>query len=183
MVINGGGFDLANGIAVDVFCACVGGKLPTLFLNPGNPELKSNSITFTLPAAAPTGPGSIVVSNAGSGHSYAAKSDAVSVPIGARILVTNVTQVGSTLTVDGAGFSSLTVINFFNAQKGGVVNLGGLTAAGTAKIPIKLISSTRFTFSKPSGAVAGPAFVQALNPPFVPFTSSGNDPCGAFTLK
>jgi len=25
--------------------------------------------------------------------------------------------------------------------------------------------------------------VQALNPPFVPFTSSGNDPGGAFTLK
>ncbi len=133
MVINGSGFDVKNGVAVDVFCACVGGKLPTMFLNTGNPNLKSNSITFTLPASTPTGPGSIVVSNAGSGHTYAAKSDAVSVPIGARIIVTNVTQSASTLTVDGAGFSSLTVINFFNAQKGGVVNLGGLTAAGAAE--------------------------------------------------
>ncbi len=104
-------------------------------------------------------------------------------PIGARILVTNVTQAGTTLTVDGTGFSTLTVINFFNTQKGGTVNLGGLTAAGAAKIPIHLISSTRFTFTKPAGAVAGQSFVQALNPPFVPFTSSGNDPCGAFPLK
>ena len=31
-----------------------------------------------LPASTPTGPGSIVVSNAGSGHTYAAKSDTVS---------------------------------------------------------------------------------------------------------
>jgi hypothetical protein len=170
-------------VAVDVFCACAGGKLPTIFLNTGNPSLKSNSVTFLLPAVTPTGPGSIEVSNAGVSHAYATKSAAVSVPIGARILVTKVTQVGTTLMVDGAGFSNLTVINFFNAQKGGVVNLGGLTAAGAAKIPIHLVSSTRFTFTKPVGAAAGAAFVQALNPPFVPFTSSGNDPCGAFTLK
>ncbi len=70
VVINGSGFDVKNGVAVDVFCACPGGKLPTMFLNTGNPSLKSNSITFTLPASTPTGPGSIEVSNAGSGHSY-----------------------------------------------------------------------------------------------------------------
>src|SRR5208337_648798 len=156
VVINGGGFDLKNGVAVDVFCACSGGKLTTMFLNPGNPNLKSNSITFTLPASAPTGPGSIQVSNAGSGHAYTTKSAAVSVPIGARMLVTNVTQTASTLTVDGTGFSTLTVINFFNTQKGATKNLGGLTAAGAPKIPIKLIASTRFTFTKPAGAVGGP---------------------------
>jgi hypothetical protein len=183
VIISGTGFDVANGVAVDVFCACKGGKLPTMFLNTGNPNLKSTSITFTLPASTPTGPGSIEVSNAGSGHAYTTKSSAVSVPIGARILVTKVTQSGSLLTVDGTGFSTLTVINFFNSQKGGTVNLGGLTAAGAAKIPIKLISSTRFTITEPKGAMPGPSFVQALNPPFVPFTSSGNDPCGAFPLK
>ena len=75
------------------------------------------------------------------------------------------------------------MINFFNSQKGATVNLGGLTAAGAAKIPIKLINSTRFTFTEPKGATPGPAFVQALNPPFVPFISRSNDPCGAFTLK
>jgi hypothetical protein len=108
------------------------------------------------------------------------------VPIGARIIVTKVTQIGSTLIVDGAGFSTFkpfTVINFFNSQKGGAVNLGGLKPNGSPKIPLTPVSSTRFTFTVPAGAVPGPSFVQALNPPFVPFTSSSNDPCGAFLLK
>jgi hypothetical protein len=74
------------------------------------------------------------------------------------------------------------VINFFNAQPGGVVNLGGLGAGGAARIPLTLVNETRFTFTLPSGAVAGPAYVQVLNPPFNPFASSGNDPDGAFTI-
>jgi hypothetical protein len=48
------------------------------------------------------------------------------VPIGAQIMISNVMQNGQTITVDGAGFSTLTVINLFNAQNGGVVNLGGI---------------------------------------------------------
>ena len=76
------------------------------------------------------------------------------------------------------------MINFFNKQGAIVVNLGGLKPGGTPKIPLTFSggSSTSFKFTKPAGAVAGPAYVQALNPPFVPFTSSGNDPGGAFTL-
>ena len=31
VVINGTGFDTVHGAAVDVFCACPGGKLPTTF--------------------------------------------------------------------------------------------------------------------------------------------------------
>ncbi len=182
VVVNGSGFDPVHGAAVDVFCACTGGKLPTTFLTPGDPDLKSNSITFTLPAATPTGPGSIVVSNA-AGGSYSAKSNAVSVPIGQVISVTSVTQAGSTITVNGTGFSTLTVINLFNAQDGGVANLGGLGAGGAPRIPLTLISADQFTFTRPAGAVAGAAYVQALNPPFLAFTSSGNDPGGAFTLK
>jgi hypothetical protein len=46
-----------------------------------------------------------------------------------------------------------------------------------------LITSSQFTFSVPSTAVPGPAYVQALNPPFVPFSSSSNAPGGAFTLN
>ena len=115
VVINGNGFDTVHGAAVDVFCACTGGKLPTMFLTPGNPNLKSNSISFTLPTTAPTGPGSIIVSNA-AGGSYSAKSNAVSVPLGTRITVTGEMQSKNTLTVEGTGFSTLTVINFFNAQ-------------------------------------------------------------------
>ncbi len=183
VVINGNGFDTTHGVAVDVFCACPesGGKLKTQFLNAGNAGLKPDSITFALPPTTPTGPGSIIVSNA-AGGSYSAKSNAVSVPLGARINVTKVTQSGNTITVDGTGFSSLTVINLFNTQAGKTVNLGGLTSHERPKIPLTLISSTRFTFTVPSDAVAGPAFIEAFNPPFLPFTSSGNDPFGAFTL-
>ncbi|GEM_PF-802606 len=182
--LGGSGFDTANGVAVDVFCACSGGKLPTTFINPGSPNLTSTSITFTLPAATPTGPGSIIVSNAGAAHSYADKSEAVSVPIGARLNITSITQSGSTITVNGSGFSTLTVINLFNTQAGGVVvNLGGFGADGKPNIPLTIVSSTQFTFTKPVGAAAGASFIQAFNPPFVPFTSTGNDPCAAFTLE
>lgn len=101
----------------------------------------------------------------------------MSVVLGARISVTSVTQVGSTITVNGSGFSTQTVINFFNNG----TNLGGFDSSWAPKIPLTLIDSTRFTFTKPAGAVAGPAFVQAVNPPFTSFTASSGDG-GAFTL-
>ena len=44
---------------------------------------------------------------------YAIKSAVVSVPLGARINVPSVTQSGTSITVNGTGFSTLTVINFF----------------------------------------------------------------------
>ena len=47
--------------------------------------------------------------------------------------MTGETQTGSILTVNGAQFSTLTVINFFNAQAGEVVNLGGLKSDGTVR--------------------------------------------------
>jgi hypothetical protein len=61
-------------------------------------------------------------------------------------------------------------------------SLGALTAAGAAKIPLTFVSDTKFTFSVPAAAVPGPSYVDALNPPFVPFTSSGTGPGGAFIL-
>ena len=181
VTLGGTGFDTTHGVAVDVFCACPGGKVTTSFLGPGNPNLTSTQIKFTLATGAVTGPGSVVVSNAGFTSSYAMKSNAVSVPIGARITVTSVTQIGKNITVAGTGFSPLTVINLFNAQPGGSVNLGGLGVSGP-KIPLTLVDSTKFTFAVPAGAVAGPAYLQALNPPFVPFSSSGNGAGGAFVL-
>jgi hypothetical protein len=76
-----------------------------------------------------------------------------------------------------------TVINLFNDQGGGnVVSLGGFDSNGDAKIPLTLISSGEFRFAVPAGAVTGPAFVQAINPPFIPSSSSDDDPDGAFTL-
>jgi hypothetical protein len=76
-----------------------------------------------------------------------------------------ISQAGSTITVTGTGFSSATVINLFNAQPGGVVNLGDLNPDGSPKIPLTVPSSTQFSFAVPAGAVPGPAFIQAINPP------------------
>jgi hypothetical protein len=44
-------------------------------------------------------------------------------------------------------------------------------------------SAAHLTFAVPSGAVAGPSYVQIVNPPFIAFTASGNDPDGGFTLQ
>jgi hypothetical protein len=155
-------------------------------LNPGDASLSATSINLALPAAGqpnspPDGPGSFVVINKGADGKFSKQSNAVSAPIGARISVTSASQTGPIVTVNGTGFSALTVINLFNLKGTKVVNLGGL-AGGAPVIQITLVSATRFTFTVPAGAAAGPAYVQALNPPFVPFTSSGNDPAGAFTL-
>ena len=185
--LGGSGFDTVNGVAVDLFCACKGGKVGPFFINPGTAGLSSTSISFLLPAsgtnAPKTGPGSFVVSNAGAPKAYSKKSNAVSVPIGQKISVTEVSQSGTTITVNGTAFSTRTVINFFNAQGGGAVNLGGLTSGGAPKIALGFVNSDQFTFTKPAGAMPGASYVQALNPPFVTFTSSGNGPGGALTLK
>jgi hypothetical protein len=81
--LGGTAFDVINGVAVDLFTA--GGKLPTFFLNPGNPGLTATQISVFLPSrglpnSPPTGPRSFVVSNAGAGRAFAKKSNAVSVP-------------------------------------------------------------------------------------------------------
>ncbi|MGO9057216.1 MAG: hypothetical protein ACLQU2_07480, partial [Candidatus Binataceae bacterium] len=129
-----------------------------------------------------------MVSNRGAASDYAIKSNAVSVPIGTSVTVTSIKQTGCTVTVDGTGFAvtgpglpDLTVINLFNQQAGGAVNLGGISG-GAAKIPLRVATSTEFTFSLAgTGFVPGPSYVQVLNPPFLPFTSSGNGSGGAFT--
>ncbi len=186
--LGGSGFDPANGVTIDLFCACPGGKVGPFFLNPSNAGLSSSLLSFTLPArgaanSPPTGPGSFVISNAGAARNYAKRSNAVSVPIGAQIKVTSIAQSAGTIMVIGAGFSTLTAINFFNQQPGGVINLGGVTPGGAPKIALVFVDENEFKFKVPSGAMPGPSYVQVLNPPFVPFTSSGNDPHGAFTLK
>ena len=182
VTLSGSGFDPVYGVGVDLFCNCPGGKIPTIILLPGDPGFATDSLTFNLPSAASgltTGPGSFRVTNQGNFLASAA----VSVPIGAQIAISRISQVGSTVTVTGSGFSSLTVVNLFNLQSGEVVNLGGLNAGGSPMIPISLISDTEITFTVPAGVVAGPAYVQALNPPFIPFTSSGNSTAGAFEVR
>ncbi len=90
--LGGAGFDTVNGVAIDLFCACPGGKVGPFFLNPGNPGLTPTLLTFLLPPkgspqSPETGPGSFVISNATPAKTYTTKSNAVSVPIGARIHV------------------------------------------------------------------------------------------------
>jgi hypothetical protein len=187
VTLNGFGFDTVNGVAVDLFCACPGGKVGPFFLNPGNPGLTTTSISFVVPAsgadAPTTGPGAFVVSNRGSTGTYSKKSNAVSVPIGQLVSIVSVNQSGSVISVKGTGFSTLSVINLFNTQGSAVVNLGGLQASGKPRIPLTLVNSTLFTFARPAAAVPGASYVQAFNPPFLPFTSSDNAPGGAFTIK
>ncbi len=184
--LGGTGFDTVHGVAVDLFCACPGGRVGPFFLNPGNPGLNSTSATFTLPVSGPeapaTGPGSFVVSNKGADARFSRKSNAVAAPIGDRISVSSVSQSGKTLTANGNGFSILTVINLFNMHGAVVVNLGGLKPGGAPVIPLTFISQNKFSFTLPTGAVPGPAYVQALNPPFVPFSSSGSAPGGNIVL-
>lgn len=50
-------------------------------------------------------------------------------------------QKGTTIQVNGTGFSSLTVINFFNAQAGGSVNLGGLNSTGRSRIALTSLTA------------------------------------------
>ena len=159
--------------------------LVNLFTATGNagpltplPGATASMVQVVVPPGTTTGPGSFQVVNRPS----FTVSSAVSVPIGAAVTISGVSQAGATVTVNGTGFSVLSVINLFNKQGSGGVNLGGLNPDGSPKISLTLIDSTRFTFAVPATAVTGPAYVQVLNPPFIPFSTSGNDPDGAFTL-
>jgi sugar lactone lactonase YvrE len=142
------------------------------------PGWTSTQLQVQIPSNIPTGPGSIVVLNRPS----FVGSNPVSVPIGERIRLDSLSQNGFNITVNGAGFSVRTIISFFNAQAGGVVNLGGIVN-GLSRIPFTLQSPNQMTFAVPDGAVDGPAYVQLLNPPFIPFTSTGSAPAGAFTVN
>ena len=185
VTLNGLGFDAVNGVAVNLFCACTGGKVGPFFVS-RSLKLTSTQVLFDLPSSGPdaplTGPGSFVVSNKGSDGTYGTRSNAVSVVIGNQLTVTGVSQSGRQLTVFGSGFSSLTILNLFNVQGGTTVNLGGLGPGGKPRITFALVSQGQIGFTLPTAAVPGPAYVQALNPPFVSFTSSGNEPGGAITL-
>lgn len=169
MTIQGSAFTASK---VNIFTA-IGNIGP---LDPASQT--STSISVAIPADAPIGPGSVQVVNA-TGSFFA--SNAVSMPIGELVTVSGVEVNGDTITVNGTGFNSLTVINLFAGSGGNVVNAGGLSG-GAPNIPLTLVDNTQFTFTRPNGLDAGNAFVEAINPPFIPFASSGTNPAGAFVL-
>jgi hypothetical protein len=144
------------------------------------PGATPTSLQVVVPASAPTGPGVFEVVNAPYGAQT--RSNAVAATVGARPSITSVTTSGTTIVVTGRGFSSGAVVNLFVRNGDAVVNLGGLTAAGEGRIPIATLGATRLEFARPGAAPAGPAYIEVLNPPFVPFASSAGDPDGAIVL-
>jgi len=172
VTIGGSGF---RNPLVNVFTAA-GNIGPLVPLSGGT----STEFQVVLPTSAPTGPGNFQVVN----EPYAGNvgSQIVAAVINARPTITSITQVGSTVTVNGTGFSTVSVINLFNEQPGGLVNLGGFGPSGAPNVPLTVVNENQMTFTRPAAAVAGPAFIEVLNPPFIPFTTSGSDPDGAFSF-
>ncbi len=136
----------------------------------------ATSIEVAVPAQVPVGPGAIQVVNV---PSFLA-SNAVSVPIGALVTVAGVSILGETVTVTGTGFCDVTVINLFAHVGDVVVNAGGLNADGSPALALTIDGPTRLHFTRPPGLDAGPAYVMAINPPFI--SGSGDGPAGAFVL-
>ena len=170
--ISGTGF---SGPLVNLFTSS--GNLGPLAPQPGG---SATQFQIAVPSNAPTGPGSLQVVN--SPYLGNVVSNAVSVPIGATVGIDGITQSGTAITVRGSGFSTASVLNLFNRQGSATVNLGGLDGQGRARIPLTSVTPTQLTFAVPAGAVAGSAYLQVINPPFIAASSSGNDPDGAFVL-
>jgi sugar lactone lactonase YvrE len=157
--------------------------LVNLFTAAGNkgpltplPGATPTQIQVVVPPDAPTGPGSFQAVN--SPYTGNVLSNAVSVPIGALVTISHVSLSGDVVTVTGTGFCSLTVINLFAPTASGVQNLGGLNGSGSSNIPLTIDSPTQFHFTRPGAALAGVAYVMAINPPFIAYSSSGVGPSG-----
>jgi YVTN family beta-propeller protein len=140
----------------------------------------STQIQVVVPADTPTGPGSFQAVN--SPYTGNVLSNAVSVPIGSLVTISHISLSGNVVTVTGTGFCTLTVINLFAQTASGVQNLGGLNGSGSSNIPLTIDSETQFHFTRPAAALAGPAYVMAINPPFIAYSSSGVGPSGGFLL-
>ena len=173
VTIGGMGF---NNPKINLFTA--GGFIGPLTPLPGG---SSTQVQVQVPAGAATGPGTFQVVN--DPYSNQNVSNGVTATLGAAPTITSVTQNGSTVTVHGTGFSTLSIINLFNLQGSIAFSLGGLWPTnGQARVPLTTVTPTQFTFTAPPDAMTGPAYVQVVNPPFTPFATSDSDPDGAFTI-
>lgn len=122
--------------------------------------------------------------------SPAAAEPAVSAPASApatsqnrvQVLSVAVTGSGKVVEVTGTGFTAETVVNFFAETSSGNRNFGGVDESDRPLLSVRLVSPEKLTFDRPAEALAGPAYVMAVNPPFSPTDSSGDGPGGAFTL-
>jgi hypothetical protein len=184
IVLGGHGFDTTNGIAIGLLCACQDGQVGPLFFNRGNPSFDGTRIILKLPrsgsGAPAVGSGMIQVRNKGADGNFSKASDGVWISIGAPIQVRRVYQSGALLTVEGTGFSTATVVNLYCG--GPLGNFGGFDAAGKPMLHLEIEGDSKLRFTAPSRAKAGKCYLEALNPPFLPFSSSYNDPGGSFIL-
>ena len=153
-------------------CTPLGGIAPT--------SLGETLLEFTVPAGCPVGTGAFQVVNR---QNFLA-SNIVYAALGDVISVHTVTLRGRTVEVTGTGFNRFTTINLFATRRGTQtsVNFGGLLPDGQARIPLTSVTPTALTFELPDEAAGGRAFVQALNPPFIPFTSSLSRSDGSFVI-
>lgn len=149
-------------------------------LEPVGPPTSMDAV-FALPNATAVGASTLVLVN--DPYEGNVSSNAVVVSVGARIAVDAVTQEGDRIVVTGKGFAANTVLNLFNRQGGAAVNLGGLDGTGKPVLGLDVISPERIEVSRPPNAVPGPAFVQALNPPFLASTASQPTEAAAFELR
>jgi len=192
VIISGRGFDTKKGLAVGVFCPCPGsGQIGPFFFNPGNPDFDSSRIILRISRSGgqrlPVGSGFLEVRNKGKDGGYSEISNHVWVSLGTPLRVRHVYQSGALARVEGSGFEALTRINFYKSkfpfyQRNAPLNLGGVDAAGKPKIPLTMDGDSRLTFKVPADALPGEWYVEAVNPPFLPFSSSYTDPGGAFVL-
>lgn len=167
VTIGGTGF---NNPGLNFFTSV--GNMGPLFPKPGS---TATQLKVDIPANAPLGLGAFEVINAP--YTGSVGSQTVFVPIGDAPTLTSVSQSGATITVRGTGFATGAVVNFFNKQGGGIVNLGGFG------LTVTVVSATELRFTVPSTAVPGSCYVQVVNPPYIVFTAtSGSDPKGGFTL-
>lgn len=83
----------------------------------------------------------------------------------------------------GSGFTHGTAINLFCKKGNRDINLGGLDTGGKPLIALTIHSPTLLSFALPSGVLTGPAYVQALNPPFTDNVNSGTGRGGSFELR
>jgi len=86
------------------------------------------------------------------------------------------------IIVEGRDVSPGVVVNVFQQQDAAAVNLGGVTPDGQPRILVTHSSPGTLTFPVPPGLRAGAFYVQLVNPPFRPETTSRDEPAARATL-
>ena len=138
VVINGTGFDITHGVAVDVFCACHGRQAADQVprTRQSQPEVQFDHLHPAADDADRTGVDHREQRRRRQLQRQEQRGVGAAGGADHRDQGHQIGKPGSTVTVDGTGFSTLTVINLFNTQARGSVNLGGLKPDGMPQIPL-----------------------------------------------